>query len=730
MSFRSFAKWVLLCTIACVLCPMALVHAQEQEDTEKSEKEEAKTYPDTLVVAMKVVSASKKEEKLLEAPSTIEVVDDEAILYSPSTTFSGALAQVKGVDFANGGINLQKISTRGFSSSFNSRMLGLIDGRLASLPGAGLPQGGLSSLNSLDIKSIELILGPAGALYGSNTTAGVMNVITKDAWDETGFAGSLRGGDQSLIDFKFRYAGNTGDEGFGWKITGEYLDADEFTSDNVFNIAGANQTSYASDADVQAALDAGLAYRETALVADDNVTSMKYDFTGYYKTRGVTLQANYGYSENDSFGVTNVGRNRILDWGIDTYQFRASAKHWFFNATYTDETAGHTYSIQSVPGYLAAGMTFEEAAYAARFENESSLIDYELQGNAQFGNLELIVGGQYREYDPSSNGTYLDDFGDNDISRDETGLYLQADYRAMDGKLRFVAAGRYDDFSAFDSEFSPKFGVTYQHNTHFWRANYITSYRAPEIIENHLYFLGGVARGNLDGYDVYMVNPAGNDMLLTSYPGLTPEEVDTIELGYRGLFGSHVAMEAVVYDSDYTDFISPLQWIANYALGTYAVSSSGEVIPFLLTYLNYGAADIRGADLGLDIFFTDDAVLHTSIGYSSLKTFDNDTTIPDIPFNTPEWKVKADLTLKNFAVENNFVTIGGRFVDEYDYLSGNWNGTIQANTVFDMAVGYIVPDKDLIFKFSWSNMTDSDKTELLGTPAIPTFVSFEIYKKF
>ena len=118
------------------------------------------------------------------------------------------------------------------------------------------------------------------------------------------------------------------------------------------------------------------------------------------------------------------------------------------------------------------------------------------------------------------------------------------------------------------------------------------------------------------------------------------------------------------------------------------------------------------------------------MGYCKLESFENDSSIADIPFNTPEFKFKADLTVKNIFTDNTFLSLGGRHVDAYDYLSGNWNGRLEANTIFDMALGYTIPDKDLILKLSASNVTDSDKTELLGTPAIPSFISFEVFKKF
>lgn len=705
---------------------LCLSHGLAQEPTAKSDEEKKPEVSEAVVV-----TASKKPEKRMEAPSTIEVLTEDDLSRSAATTFSGALAQVKGIDFANGGINLQKISTRGFSSSFNSRMLFMVDGRLSTLPGAGLPQGGLAPVSGLDIKSMELILGPAGALYGSNTTAGVLNILTKDPWDESGYSASVKGGQQSLINARIRFAQAYGP--WGWKLTGEYLDADEFDSDNVFDLAGNNQTAaaYQVPGALEAALANGLAYREQDLVEDYTTNSQKFELSGYYRGDYAKFTAMYGWSENDGFGVTNVGRNRIEDWEIEHVVLKANADHWFFQYTRTEEDAGDTYAIQSVPAGLAAGLSFDQARTAALFVDKSKLDDYEFQVNGEIGALSLVGGAVYREYDPSSEGSYLDDFllpdgSRNDISRDETGYYFQADWRGMQDKLRLVAAARYDDFSEFDSQFSPKFGITYQAGAHLLRANYITSYRAPEVIETHLFFFGGLARGNLNGFRVQDLE--GN--LITTYGALEPEEVTTFEIGYRGLFGNRWFVDALAYSSEYDNFISPLQTIANANFGTVAVAADGEVIPLLLTYLNYGAADIEGVDLGLDVYLNDYVKVKTSVGYQSLKSFENTTTIPDIPFNSPEWKYKAQLELSDLLVKHSFATLGVRSVDAYDYLSGRWAGRIESTTVADLALGINFPDDQWSAKLSWSNATDQDKTELLGTPAVPSFLTFELYKKF
>ena len=697
-----------------------------QTDSEDSSEKEGVSISEEMVV-----SASRKAEKKLEAPSTIETFTDEDILLSSSTTFSGAAANMKGVDFANGGLALQKISARGFSSSYSSRMLSMVDGRLATLPGAGLPQGNLGTVSSLDIKTIEVVLGPASALYGANASAGVFNVITKNPWDEEGLAVNLKGGEQSLFDAQLRYAGISSDGRWGWKVTGQFMEGDEFDSDNIFFANGQNQTLYTStlsESEAQAAINAefaaGTAFRERDLTSFD-VSSKKYEVNGYYRNDAILASVTYGWAENDSFGTTNLGRNRIQGWEVEYYNAEITAPHFYFQYTKTENFAGETYSIQNVPGGLVAGVPFEDVISSpalAGFFDASAMEDVEVQTNWSFGDLDLVAGVSYRNYEPDSGATYLDDFRDEngnvirDISKEETGAYLQLDYRTMEEKLRFTGAVRYDDSSEYDAETSPKFAVTYTPNSnHSIRLNHNRAHRDPAIIENHLFFFGGIARGNLNGYTVR--DAEGNE---TAFPSLVPEIVDTTEVGYRGVWGGSFVFDGVVYSSKYENFISPLQTIAHPAFGTVAIdNATGEEIPFLLTYLNYGEADVEGLDLGLDYYYGSKFNMSVSYGYQNLKSFTNPTNIPDLPFNTPKNKYKASFNFFDIGLDNTFASLQARHTDEYAYSSGRWNGVIQANTIADMALGYKWKDQDMVFKLSVSNLFDSDKTELIGVPAIP-----------
>lgn len=710
-------NWILLLALCCG----SLVWSQEPA---KSATEPAK---DDTVQEEIVVSASRKPEKRVEAPATIEIVDAADMLTSPATTFSGALAQVKGLDFANGGINLQKISTRGFSSSYKSRMISMVDGRLATLPGAGLPQGGFTPTSPLDIKSMEIVLGPASALYGPNASAGVFNLITKDPWDQAGVSVAARGGEQSLVDLNLRYADVFSDR-WGIKLTGEFLDGDEFHSDNYFTTAGANQSTLTA-AQLAAAIANGTAFREDA-ISETNVTSKKAEVTGYYKGEGLKFSATYGWSTNDGFGVTNVGRNRIQGWEVSYLQAKLSTDHWYFHVVETENDAGETYAIHSVPALLAVGQTLDQARVGAKFIDKSKLTDAELQYRTTLAETDLVFGGSWREYAPDSQGSYLDDFVVNgqhtDISREDTGIYAQADKRFLDDSLRLSVAARYDESDEYSGKFAPKIGLTYNQGVHYFRIGYNQAHMIPEVIENHLFFFGGLARGNLNGYDVR--NAAGQTV--AHYDGLQPEEVKSYELGYRSLLGGSVSLDAVAFYSDYDNFISPLQTIAAPAFGLVAVDHQGNVIPTLLTYLNYGKATVKGLDLGFDGLAGEHLAWSASYSYQKMDSFENQTAIPDLPFNGPENKLKTQFTGHDLGWADNFASLSGRWSEGYHYVSGRWNQDLPDTTIVDFALGQNFKAYDLTLKLSVTNLLDQDETEIVGAPAIPRFTSLEIMKKF
>jgi len=153
-----------------------------------------------------VVIGSRLPEKRLDAPVTVEIVTEKDLATAAGASYLSALSRVKGIDFSDAGIGDQRISARGFATQFNSRMITMIDGRLATQPGNGLPQGNLVPTGMLDMKAVEVVIGPASALYGPNAHTGVINIATKTPWDDSGAAVAVKGGTNSMLGASTRVA--------------------------------------------------------------------------------------------------------------------------------------------------------------------------------------------------------------------------------------------------------------------------------------------------------------------------------------------------------------------------------------------------------------------------------------------------------------------------------------------------------------------------------------------
>ncbi len=712
------------------------------------EESKAKAQEGQDVNVEVVVSASRKAEKKLEAAATVVTATAATIAQSAYTAPMDVAATLPGVHHIKGGLTYQRLSARGFATSFIERMLSLVDGKLATLPGGGIPQGFLMATSELDVKRVEVLLGPASALYGSNAVAGVYNVLTKSAWDESGTAISVKAGDQNLVETQLRHAGLAAEGRFGWKVNAGWMQGEDVENDNVFFSDTSNQSTHTA-AQTEAALSrtgprSGWAWRESELAGND-VSYSKVSTRLSYRAGDWELGGEGGWSSNDGLSITNTGRNRLDGFEVTTLAVDLRHPNIYFHANRTENDAGDSYGIQNVTPFLAAGLPLEDVISRvdrAKLYDSSSLNDFELQLNGQLGPVELIGGATYRAYEPDSFGTYLDDFRDSagnalaPIRRYENGVYLQGELAMLDERLRLTAAVRRDAGNEYDAQISPKLALVYNWGDHHLRLSYNEAHRDPSILENHLYF-GGVARGNGRGWRVQSLRTGE---IVATYDALEPETVETIEAGYRSVLTSSLSLDLTVYKSDYSEFISGLQLIAagNHPTNpTVAIDADGNIHPVVLTYLNYGEAEVEGLDLALDWTPGSKLRLGVSYSYQNLASFTNDTPIPDLGFNSPEQQFKLSATWSDPWRQNSFLTLSGNYHDSYQYISGRWVGTdasplgpIPSNQRLDLAAGQNLPAYRLGFKLVVQNLTDSDKVGLIGLPVAKRLISLELNKRF
>jgi outer membrane receptor for ferrienterochelin and colicin len=154
--------------------------------------------PITVAVAgisdVVVVTASRAEATLLNAPATMSVVTSDVIATSPAQNYGDLLRSVPGLNVVQMSARDINITSRQSTSTLSNSQLVLLDGRSVYLDFFGIVLWDFLPTSVSDIKQIEVIRGPASAVWGANALTGVVNVITKSPREAPGVTASVSGG--------------------------------------------------------------------------------------------------------------------------------------------------------------------------------------------------------------------------------------------------------------------------------------------------------------------------------------------------------------------------------------------------------------------------------------------------------------------------------------------------------------------------------------------------------
>ncbi|SHJ35892.1 TonB-dependent Receptor Plug Domain [Hymenobacter daecheongensis DSM 21074] len=178
-----------------------------------------------------VVSASRVAETITKVPVTIEKVNTRQVESLTTPDLLAGLARFRAVDVSSSSLLTSSISTRGFNSSRSERVIQMADYMDTQLPSLSNNFGNLLGIPDLDVESIEIVHGPASALYGANAFNGVILFNSKDPFVSEGLSVRLRGGNRDLLDGQLRYAKKLTDR-LAFKLTGGALTAKDWLADN------------------------------------------------------------------------------------------------------------------------------------------------------------------------------------------------------------------------------------------------------------------------------------------------------------------------------------------------------------------------------------------------------------------------------------------------------------------------------------------------------------------
>jgi outer membrane receptor protein involved in Fe transport len=219
--------------------------------------------------------------------------------------------------------------------------------------------------------------------------------------------------------------------------------------------------------------------------------------------------------------------------------------------------------------------------------------------------VDVIVGAQWKQFVLNSEGTLFADTAGN-IKINEIGGYVQLRKKLFNDVLTLTAAGRYDKQTNFEGRFTPRFTavikIAKDNNIRF---SYQTAYRFPTNQDQYISLVTGA--GTLIGLlpefqDFYQLNstrpgytpesilayrasgnPANTGLLVrAAYEEVTPETVNSFEVGYKGILGKRLLVDGYVYFSRYKNFLATI------GLGQSRTGNDQELFsPFTTVNLSY-----------------------------------------------------------------------------------------------------------------------------------------------
>jgi iron complex outermembrane recepter protein len=141
-----------------------------------------------------VVSASRYDQKAMEAPVTVEKMDIKAIKETAANNFYDGLANLKGIDITTQGLLFKSLNMRGFGATGNPRTVQMIDGMDNAAPGLNFPLDNIIGMPELDVESVEILPGAASALYGPNALNGLVLMNSKSPFLHQGLSAAVKTG--------------------------------------------------------------------------------------------------------------------------------------------------------------------------------------------------------------------------------------------------------------------------------------------------------------------------------------------------------------------------------------------------------------------------------------------------------------------------------------------------------------------------------------------------------
>ncbi len=174
----------------CLGLPLASALAQEASLPPTPEPRAASALHEVVVVT----PCRDCQTRLIDSPAAVSVIPAAAIAVAPDRSFGELLRSVPGTHAVRTCAREWNVTSRQATSTLSNSQLVLVDGRSIYLDFMGVILWDLVPTDPDDVEQIEVVRGPASAVWGANAVTGVVNILTKSPGSAQGSSVTLTGG--------------------------------------------------------------------------------------------------------------------------------------------------------------------------------------------------------------------------------------------------------------------------------------------------------------------------------------------------------------------------------------------------------------------------------------------------------------------------------------------------------------------------------------------------------
>ena len=465
-----------------------------------------------------VYGASKHEQRITEAPSSVSIVTREEIQFYGHRTLADVLRGVRGL-YVTSDRGYSYIGVRGVNrpGDYGGRVLITLDGHRLNEPVFDSAFNGPEFPLDVDlIERVEVIRGPGSSLYGNNAFFGVVNVVTRQGRDLQGLETAAVTGDHGTYGARASY-GRLFTSGFEVLLSGSWHESQghehlPFTD----SFSGQRLAGPFDDYLRERKVLGSVRYGDLAL-------------RGVYGSRDKTLAPGAYFSLTDpqprirddrGFLELKYERELVGEWQL--------LSRLFYDAYYYD--GDYFYNAPSPPFVINNLDDTDVSSWGGEVRASKPLFEKHRLTFGIEGRNDVHI--HQRNFDANPRLTYID----KDTSSGNLGVFGQAEI-AVRTNLMLNAGLRYDYYNTFGSTLNPRAGLVY----HPWSATtfkalYGHAYRAPNAFETD--YEVDIYKGNHD---------------------LDPERIRAYEAVWEQGIGRNLRLTGTLFYNDIHDLITQIQ---------------------------------------------------------------------------------------------------------------------------------------------------------------------------